>query len=248
MKRLLAISLLVLSPHILYSQVTRDTTIYTATRIRTASNGNIISISVIKTGIPVNTGTVRVDTVTIKSKPDTITLLKRDTVTYYFSPYILQDSLILYTIFHTFPGWPDVYHIPQRLASPSKIDTVTITRVDTVTIRIPAPPCICNQPSPPINIPPGLHISDLPSRVGEMNVYNDSTYLGRLMYQDNQPGKIWFAFQYKQGEMAMPQLPLAYGDSLSAMSYLLHPDSPPPNPITLNSRIPQLPGAVLKPN
>jgi hypothetical protein len=55
----------------LQAQVTRDTTVYTATRIRTASNGNIISVSVSKVAGPTH------DTVVVTR------VAGRDTVAYW---------------------------------------------------------------------------------------------------------------------------------------------------------------------
>jgi hypothetical protein len=141
MKRLLFLALL--CPLALSAQVvTRDTTIYTATRIRTAANGNILSISVAKIATPAvsKTDTVKIvsppihDTVKVATPPihDTVTVTRvagRDTVAWWPSQVANRFTFSL-VAWDRGRGQPAPFLIPTIIVH----DTVTLSVVhDTVT-------------------------------------------------------------------------------------------------------------------
>lgn len=108
--------------------VTRDTTIYTATRIRTAANGTVTSISVTKIAEPGKTDTVRL------AGP-------RDSVAFYprvvANPWHFTFDLVRWTGAGTKPA--DVAFPSLPTSQPTVVhDTVIKVRVDTV--KVPTGP------------------------------------------------------------------------------------------------------------
>lgn len=104
--------------------VTRDTTIYTATRIRTAANGNVTSISVTKIAAPTMGKT---DTVRIAGPRDSIAFYPRVVA----NPWHFTFDLVKWTGAGTKPA--DVAF--PSLPAPAVVhDTVIKVRVDTVTV------------------------------------------------------------------------------------------------------------------
>lgn len=120
------------------AQVTRDTTIYSATRIRTATNGNIVSVSVTKlAGIPAG----KTDTVK-QVIHDTVTVLRRDTMAWYprvaVNPLHFTFDLVTWTGAGSKPDdvpFPSIQPTPGPTPLPIH-DTVIVikVRVDTVTV------------------------------------------------------------------------------------------------------------------
>jgi hypothetical protein len=118
--------------------VTRDTTVYTATRIRTAANGTILSISVAKIATPVPGKT---DTVKVASPPihDTVTVTKvagRDTVAWWPTQTANRFNFNLVS-WSGGRGQPAPFLIPTIIVHdtiPTRIVHDTVTRIvhDTV--------------------------------------------------------------------------------------------------------------------
>lgn len=166
----------------------RDTTVCTSFRTRTAATGAIVSVSVAKVACG---GTARVDTVTVT---------KRDTL-HQFWALTIANGRGIYGIATSLGTKPANFTLPT-----ARVDTVIVARVDTV--RVPSPPvhdtvyvAVPPAPVPPPGDTTGVFVYDIPSRVGENNVFKGTTYLGRVMV-DN-VGQ-WFAYRYTAGQSLMP--------------------------------------------
>lgn len=177
----------------------------------------------------------RVDTVTVPGGTVTI----RDTVIYAPTVSAALD-VVTFSLFpfvgHRAPPTP--FRVPLAPGT-VRVDTITIRSRDTVWYLPPNPGGVQSDTS--------LHIADMPSRVGEMNVYWSERYLGRLGWTGNIGSKTWYAYQYWPGMMQMPRLAGSFPDSLSAMQalaratyYTTPPNMPstsglPPGPAPANT-------------